>query len=163
MSAGASFTLPSPHIRQRNGLRNSSARHFPSDSAPQYLLRNRDRIFGHQFVEQVKAMGIEQVLSAPSSPWQQAYIKRVIGTTCRECFDHVIVSDESSLYRHLQAFCSYYHRTRTHLALQKDTPEPRSVQVRCRWNHFDPRGRRPASQVRMQGCLSETSVSANNP
>jgi putative transposase len=102
---------------------------FPWDSTPQYLLRDRDRIFGHQFVEQVKAMGIEQVLSAPGSPWQRAYIERVIGTIRRECLDHVIVSNESSLYRHLQAFCSYYHRTRTHLALQKDTPERRSVQA----------------------------------
>jgi transposase InsO family protein len=64
---------------------------FPWDSAPQYLLRDRDRIFGHQFVEQVKAMGIEQVLSAPGSPWQRAYIERVIGTIRRECLDHVIV------------------------------------------------------------------------
>ena len=74
-------------------------------------------------------MGIEQVLSAPGSPWQRAYIERVIGTIRRECLDHVIVSNESGLYRHLQAFCSYYHRTRTHLALQKDTPETRGIQA----------------------------------
>jgi transposase InsO family protein len=102
---------------------------FPWDSAPRYLLRDRDRIFGHDFVEQVKAMGIKQVLSAPRSPWQRAYIERVIGTIRRECLDHVIVLNETSLYRHLQAFCAYYHRTRTHLALQKDSPEPRAVQT----------------------------------
>ena len=100
---------------------------FPWDSAPRYLLRDRDRIFGHDFVEQVKAMGIKQVLSAPRSPWQRAYVERVIGTIRRECLDHLIVFNEASLYRHLQAFCSYYHRTRTHLALQKDSPEPRAV------------------------------------
>jgi putative transposase len=102
---------------------------FPWDSAPRYLLRDRDRIFGHDFVEQVKAMGIKQVLSAPRSPWQRAYIERVIGTIRRECLDHVIVLNETSLYRHLQAFCAYYHRTRTHLALRKDSPEPRAVQT----------------------------------
>jgi transposase InsO family protein len=101
---------------------------FPWDSAPRYLLRDRDRIFGRDFVEQVKAMGIKQVLSAPRSPWQRAYIERVIGTFRRECLDHVIVFNERSLYHHLQGFCAYYHRTRTHLALQKDSPEPRSVQ-----------------------------------
>jgi transposase InsO family protein len=52
-------------------------------------------------------MGIKQVLSAPRSPWQRAYIERVIGTIRRECLDHVIVFNESSLYRHLQAFCGY--------------------------------------------------------
>ena len=101
---------------------------FPWDSAPRYLLRDRDRIFGHEFVEQVKAMGIKQVLSAPRSPWQRAYVERVIGTIRRECLDHMVVFNESSLSRHLQAFVGYYHRTRTHLALQKDAPVPRSVQ-----------------------------------
>ncbi len=102
---------------------------FPWDSAPRYLLRDRDRIFGHDFVEQVKAMGIKQVLSAPRSPWQRAYVERVIGTIRRECLDHMVVFNASSLSRHLQAFVGYYHRTRTHLALEKDAPDPRSVQL----------------------------------
>ena len=84
---------------------------------------------GHDFVEQVKAMGIQLVLSAPRSPWQRAYIERLIGTIRRECLDRAIVLNERSLYRHLQAFCSYYHRTRTHLALHKDSPETRAVQT----------------------------------
>src|SRR3954447_22440397 len=57
---------------------------FPWDSAPQYLLRDRDRIFGQEFVDQVKAMGIKQVLSAPRSPWQRAYVERLIGSIRRE-------------------------------------------------------------------------------
>ena len=101
---------------------------FPWDTAPQYLLRDRDRIFGKEFVDQVTAMGIKQVLSAPRSPWQRAYVERVIGTIRRECLDHVIVFNERSLYRHLRDFIEYYHRTRTHLGLQKDTPEFRPVQ-----------------------------------
>ena len=52
---------------------------FPWDSAPRYLLRDRDQIFGKDFVDQVKAMGIKQVISAPRSPWQRAYIERLIG------------------------------------------------------------------------------------
>jgi transposase InsO family protein len=74
------------------------------------------------------------VLSAPRSPWQRAYIERVIGTIRRECLDHVIVFNESSLYRHLQAFCGYYHRTRTHLACRK-TARNRVVS-----NHQKPAG-----------------------
>ena len=101
---------------------------FPWDTAPRYLLRDRDRIFGADFVDQVKAMGIKQVLSAPRSPWQRAYVERVIGTIRRECLDHMIVFNDHCLYRHLQNFICYYHRSRTHLALGKDSPEPRPVQ-----------------------------------
>ena len=82
---------------------------FPWDTAPRYLLRDRDRIFGADFVDQVMAMGIQQVLSAPRSPWQRAYVERVIGTLRRECLDHVIVLNERCLYRHLQNFVNYYN------------------------------------------------------
>jgi transposase InsO family protein len=73
-------------------------------------------------------MGIEQVLSTPGAPWQRASVERLIGTIRRECLDHVIVWNEASLRRHLQSFVDYYHRSRTHLSLEKDTPEPRAVQ-----------------------------------
>ena len=101
---------------------------FPWDTAPRYLLRDRDRIFGHDFVKQVKAMGIKQVLSAPRSPWQRAYVERVIGTIRRECLDHLIVFNDGGLDRQLRTFVEYYHRNRVHLALEKDTPESRPVQ-----------------------------------
>src|SRR4051794_17705237 len=83
---------------------------FPWDSAPQYLLRDRDRIFGQDFVDQVKAMGIKQVLSAPRSPWQRAYVERLIGSLRRECLDHIIVFGERSLRRALASYVSYYHK-----------------------------------------------------
>ena len=101
---------------------------FPWDTAPQYLLRDRDRIFGKDFVDQVKAMGIKQVLSAPRTSWQRAYVERVIGTIRRECLDHMIVINERSLNQHLREFIDYYHASRTHLSLDKDAPVPRAVQ-----------------------------------
>src|SRR4051794_28407589 len=101
---------------------------FPWDSAPRYMLRDRDRVFGREFVEQVKAMGIKQVLSAPRSPWQRGYVERVIGTIRRECLDHVIVFGERDLRRWLRVFIEHYHRSGTHLSLGKDAPEPRRVQ-----------------------------------
>jgi transposase InsO family protein len=69
---------------------------FPWDTAPRYLLRDRDGIFGPEFMDQVKAFGIRQVLSAPRSPWQRAYVEWVIGTIRRERLDHVIVFNEAS-------------------------------------------------------------------
>ena len=74
---------------------------FPRDSAPRYLLRDRDRIFGEEFVDAVKTMGIKQVLSAPRSPWQRAYVERLIGSIRRECLDHVIVFGERALHQYL--------------------------------------------------------------
>jgi putative transposase len=101
---------------------------FPWETAPRYLLRDRDGIFGQTFGDQVRVMGMSEVLSTPDSPWQRAYIERVIGTIRRECLDHVIVLSERSLRYYLSRFVGYYHKSRTHLGLHKDAPEPRPVQ-----------------------------------
>ena len=100
---------------------------FPFEQVPRYLLRDRDRIYDGDFSKDVRAMGITGILSAPRSPWQHAYVERVIGTIRRECLDHVIVLNEASLYRHVKSFLAYYHESRTHLSLAKDTPQPRPV------------------------------------
>jgi len=98
---------------------------FPYDSAPKYLIRDRDKIYGTDFGRPVRAMGIEQVLTAPRSPWQNPYCERVIGTLRRECLNHVIVLGEQHLRRILRKYLEYYHGSRTHLALGKDAPERR--------------------------------------
>src|SRR5713226_5547730 len=73
-------------------------------------------------------MGIREVLIAPRSPWQNPYAERFIGSLRRECLDHVIVLNESSLRHILKAYFEYYEHSRTHLALVKDAPEPRAIQ-----------------------------------
>jgi hypothetical protein len=93
------------------------------------LLRDRDRIFGDEFGKDVQAMGIQEVLSAPRSPWRRAYVERMIGTIRRECLDHLIVFNEASLYQHVKAFLGYYHESRTHLSLYKDAPGTGPVQT----------------------------------
>jgi transposase InsO family protein len=98
---------------------------FPYDSAPRYVIRDRDKIYGADFARRVRAMGIEQVLTAPRSPWQNPYCERVIGTLRRDCLDHVIVVGEQHLRRILRKYLEYYHGSRTHLALGKDTPDLR--------------------------------------
>jgi transposase InsO family protein len=104
-------------------------RHSRFEQVPKYLLRDRDRIFGADFSQQVEDLSIEEVLSAPRAPWQRAYIERVIGSIRRECLDHVIVFHEASLYRYVKSFVDYYHESRTHLSLEKDTPGRRPVQM----------------------------------
>lgn len=101
---------------------------FPWDSAPRYLLRDRDGSYGEKFHEAAGWLGIREVLTAPQSPWQNAYVERLIGSIRRECLNHVIVLDESSLRRILKSYFEYYDHTRTHLALEKNSPVPRSVQ-----------------------------------
>jgi transposase InsO family protein len=101
---------------------------FPDDHAPRYLLRDRDGVYGSDFSTTLSRFGIEDVVSAPQSPWQNPFVERVIGTIRRECLDHVIVWNERSLRRTLRGYLDYYHRWRTHLALDKDAPEPRVTQ-----------------------------------
>src|SRR5215467_13827063 len=101
---------------------------FPFDQLPRYLLRDRDAIFGDEFRRQVTDMGVHEVLSAPRSPWQRAYVERVIGSIRRECLDHLIVFNEISLRRTLRSYFEYYHKSRTHLSLAKDSPETRAIQ-----------------------------------
>ena len=101
---------------------------FPFETVPKYLLRDRDAIYGHVLQQQIEAMGIREVLGAPGSPWQRAYVERIIGSIRRDCLDHVIVFDQSSLRRILRSYLDYYHRSRTHLSLDKDAPIPRPVQ-----------------------------------
>ena len=101
---------------------------FPWESAPRYLLRDRDSIFGGLFRSRVAGMGIEEVIIAYRSPWQNPFVERLIGSIRRECLDHVIVLGEMHLRRVLGEYFRYYHRSRTHLSLDKDCPEPRAVQ-----------------------------------
>jgi transposase InsO family protein len=75
----------------------------------------------------IAGMNTQAVRTAPRSPWQNAYVERVIGSIRRECLDHVIVINAMGLHRILRDYVAYYMRSRTHLALDKDTPCPRPV------------------------------------
>jgi len=101
---------------------------FPWDTAPRFLLRDRDGVYGTYFRQRLTAMGIEEVLSAPRSPWQSPYVERVIGSIRRECLDNVVVLHERHLRRVLSEYFAHYHRWRCHQALDMDCPEPRSIQ-----------------------------------
>jgi putative transposase len=101
---------------------------FPWDTAPRYLLRDRDASYGPVFRTRVKGMGVEEVVTAPRSPWQNPYVERIIGSIRRECLDHVIIFNETHLRRVLSCYFRYYHRSRTHLSLRKDCPDPRRIQ-----------------------------------
>ena len=94
---------------------------FPWDEAPRFLIHDRDHAFD-RLGTTAKAMGIEEVLTAPRAPWQNAFVERFIGSARRERFDHMIVFNEAGLHRLMTHYCSYYERSRTHLSWTKTRP-----------------------------------------
>jgi transposase InsO family protein len=103
---------------------------FPFDTAPRYVIRDRDGIYGEKVAATIRALGIEDKVISYQSPWQNGYVERVVGSFRRECLDHVIVFGERHLRRVLREYIAYYHESRTHLGLGKDAPEPRAIQPR---------------------------------
>jgi transposase InsO family protein len=101
---------------------------FPWNEAPQYLIRDRDRIYGTVFTRRLRAMGIRDKPIARASPWQNGFAERMIGSIRRECVDHLIVLGEAHLRWALRAYARYYNDIRTHWSLTKDAPVSRSIQ-----------------------------------
>ena len=101
---------------------------FPYDQAPRFLIRDRDGVYGGFFRRRVEGMGIKEVVTFPRSPWQNPYVERLIGSIRRECLDHVIVLGEEHLQRILAAYLRYYHESRPHLSLDRNSPVPREAE-----------------------------------
>jgi transposase InsO family protein len=101
---------------------------FPYETAPRYLLRDRDGIYSPYFADRVRGMDIEEVLIAPRSPWQNPFIERLIGSIRRECLDHVLVINEGHLLRVLREYFAYYHDSRPHQSLEGNAPRPREIE-----------------------------------
>jgi len=102
----------------------------PWETAPKYLLRDRDAVYGSVFQSRAKNLGINEVKTAPQSPWQNPYCERIIGSIRRECLVHMIILNENHLKRVLTDYFEYYHHDRTHLGLGKETPYRRPTQKR---------------------------------
>jgi len=98
--------------------------------AKRYLVRDRDATYGNEFRRRIQSLGMKEVISAPRSPWQNAFVERMIGSIRRECLDHVVVLSQRHLRKLLKRYFTYYHRSRTHLALAKDAPESRAIMNR---------------------------------
>ena len=98
---------------------------FPFDSAPRFLLRDGDGIYGAKVKRRIRSLGIQGVVTAPASPWQNPYVERVIGSIRREFLDHVVVMNRRHLMRLLANYFGYYHEWRVHRSLDMDTPDYR--------------------------------------
>ncbi|NKB45788.1 MAG: transposase [Alphaproteobacteria bacterium] len=109
-------------------IANQVSQAFPWETAPQYLVRDRDASYGRVFKRRLDSMGIRDRPTAFRSPWQNGYVERVIGSIRRECLDHTIIFGEAHLRRTLKNYARYYNRARTHLSLDKNSPIPRPVE-----------------------------------
>jgi transposase InsO family protein len=101
---------------------------FPWDSAPKYLIRDNDRAFGVAFKARIRAIGIRDRPTSFRSPWQNGYVERLIGSTRRECTDHLLVFNAEHFRRILAKYASYYNEARTHVSLGKDAPCRRPIE-----------------------------------
>ena len=101
---------------------------FPFDTAPKYLIRDRDGIYGEVVRDAIAFLGMKEKVISARSPWQNGYCERMVGTTKRECLHHMILFSESHARRVLKKFFQYYHDDRTHLGLEKATPAGREVE-----------------------------------
>lgn len=95
-----------------------------------FLIRDNDKIYGMKFRTRVDGLGLKQIRTAFRSPWQNGFVERWIGSLRRDCLDHVIAINERQLRRVIRLYVDYYHADRTHLELEKDAPEKRSIEPR---------------------------------
>jgi putative transposase len=101
---------------------------FPFETAPRYLIRDRDGVYGEEVRRCLAGLHSEEVVTAPRSPWQSPYVERLIGSIRRELLDQVIVLGERHLHRLLASYFASYHRARPHAGLCQNAPEPRAVE-----------------------------------
>jgi putative transposase len=100
---------------------------FADREPARYVIRDRDSIYGNEVRVRIASFGMEEVLTAPQSPWQNPYAERLIGSVRRECLNHFVILNARHLKRTLTLYFRYYHSSRTHLALDKQCPLPRTV------------------------------------
>ena len=91
-------------------------------SGPRFLIRDRERAYGNEFVERAKRIGVENIRTPIAAPQANAIGERVVGTLRRECLDHLIVVNERLLRVVLGEFVRHYNEARPHRALALEVP-----------------------------------------
>jgi len=133
---------------------------FPEDTAPRFLIHDRDTAFAG-LPRTIRGMGVEDVVTACRSPWQNAYAERLIGSMRRECLDHVIILHEAGLRRILTTYVAYYHTSRTHLSLDiRHASVSARDAIGARTDRGDRRGRRSPSSIRAPRRVTHRAVLA---
>jgi len=98
---------------------------FPFEASHKYLILDRDQKFGLEVIAAVKATGIIPKRTSFRSPWQNGIAERWVGSCRRDLLDHIVALNERHLKRLLSEYVRYHHEDRTHLGLEKGTPDGR--------------------------------------
>jgi putative transposase len=102
---------------------------FADRDVSRYLIRDRDTIYGNDVRQRIAALGIQELLTASRSPWQNPYAERLIGSIRRDCLHHFVILNTRHLKKTLNSYFAYYHGSRTHLGFEKQCPFPRQVSL----------------------------------
>ena len=95
---------------------------FPYQTAPRFLIFDRDRKYGSEVPPAIRSLRITPVRTSYESLWQNGVAERWVESCRRDLLDHVIVVNERHLKRLLSEYVRYYHEDRTHLGLEKGAP-----------------------------------------
>jgi len=92
---------------------------------PQYLIRDRDGIYGTEFCRRTRSLDIRQIRTPVRAPKANAIAERFAGTLRRECLDHVLIFNEQHLQKTVVDFAAYYNTHRPHRSLGLKPPRPK--------------------------------------
>ena len=96
----------------------------PWGRSPRYLVRDRDAVYGRDFDQRVRRIGVETVRTPVRAPRANAVAERLVGTLRRECLDYFVIINEAHLRSVLTEFVRYYNQERPHRTLRLETPVP---------------------------------------
>lgn len=100
---------------------------FPYDSAPKFLILDREHTFQGEVLETAESLGVSPIRIAVRSPWQNGIAERFVGNCRRDLLDHVVVFNKRHMKRLMTEYVDYYHDDRTHLGIGKETPTGRKA------------------------------------
>src|SRR6267378_2311374 len=98
---------------------------FPFEASHKYLILDCDQKFEFEVIAAVKATRIIPKRTSFRSPWQNGIAERCVGSCRRDLLDHIVALNERHLKRLLSEYVHYHHEDRTHLGLEKGTPDDR--------------------------------------
>jgi transposase InsO family protein len=108
---------------------------FPYDDKHKFLIHDRDAKFGEVVNEAASAIGLSPTRTSFRSPWQNGIAERWVSSCRRDLLDHIIPLNKKHLKRLVAEYVHYYHSDRTHLGLDKDTPDERPAAIPNRSSH----------------------------
>ncbi|WP_300464846.1 integrase core domain-containing protein [Desulfobacula sp.] len=101
---------------------------FPFDSAPKYLIFDRDSIFSVRVKQFIKDMGIKPKVISYKCPWQNGVAERIVLSVRNDMLNHMIIFNEGQLRDFMSQYFKYYNTESCHLSVGRNSPIGREIQ-----------------------------------